>query len=119
MGKHNINSRRNYVKKRKKMLKDKRKQNESSTSQVEDEVKSSAESSSSSSPESPVEEFHCRGHTSGKCHDRCAMAQYRTTGDLPPEYQFNPMTDHLYASFVKFLQNKRRLQKLIENPLGH
>ena len=111
MGKHNKESRRNYLKRRRKMLKERKEQNKDSTSQFQENEEEST------CPESIAEEATHKKSRSDKCQET-VKAQYRTLGDLPPELQFDPMKDNLYFSFVNFFENKRKLQKLIENPLG-
>ena len=68
------------------------------------------------------EEDHCSANegepgtaeeSSERCHEAASysLSQYRTLGNLPPEFQFNPMKDHLYSSFTKYFENKRKTIK--------
>ena len=131
MGKHKKECRKNYLKRRRKMLKERKAQEENPTSHLQEEEStfSPAESvvddhlqeeeTTSTPAESVVDEPNPKKRRGNDGHATfCANAQYRTLGELPPELQFNPMKDNLYFSFVKFFENKRKLQKLIQNPLG-
>ncbi|CAH3033198.1 unnamed protein product [Porites lobata] len=116
MGKHKKECRKNYLKRRRKMLKERKAQEENPTSHLQEEEK---EETTSTPAESVIDEPNPKKRRGNDGHATfCANAQYRTLGELPPELQFNPMKDNLYFSFVKFFENKRKLQKLIQNPLG-
>lgn len=104
MGKHKKESRHKYLKRRQKALKKRKNVQELTLVQCQ------AEEHCSSNNEEPgtAEE------SSERCQEAApySLSQYRTLGDLPPELQFNPMKDHLYSSFIKYCENKRKLQRL-------
>ena len=111
MGNHNKESRRNYLKRRQKALKKKKNVQELSLVQFQAEDHcSSYEEEPGTAEESSETPHETASHS---------LSQYRTLGDLPPELQFNPMKDHLYSSFIKYFENKRKLKRLLESPLGH
>ena len=130
MGKHKKECRKNYLKRRRKILRERKAQEEDPTFHLQEEEStfSAAESivddhfqeeETTSSPAESVDEPNPKKRRGNDGHaTSCANAQYRTLGELPPELQFDPMKDNLYFSFVQFFENKRKLQKLIQNPLG-
>ena len=88
----------NYLKRRRKMLKERKAQDEDPTSHLPEEE------SNSSPAESVVDEPNPKKRGGNDSHTTfCANAQYRTLGELPPEFQFNPMKDNLHFSFAKIL----------------
>ena len=89
MGKHNKESRRNYLKRRHKALKKKKDVQELSLEQFQAEDRGSSYEEEPGTAEESSETPHENASHS--------LSQYRTLGDLPPELQFNPMKDHLYS----------------------
>ena len=98
MGQHKKECRKNYLKRHRKMLKERKAQDEDPTSHLPEEE------STSSPAERVVDEPNPKKRRGNDSHATfCANAQYRTLGELPPELQFNPMKDDLHFSFAKIL----------------
>ena len=86
------------MKRRRKMLKERKAQDENPTSHLPEEE------STSSPAESVVDEPNPKKRRGNDSHATfCANAQYRTLGELPTELQFNIMKDNLHFSFAKIL----------------
>ena len=121
MGKHKKECRKNYLIRRRKMLKERKAQDEDPTSHIQEEESTCSpagsvvdepnptshlqeEETTSSPAESVVDEPNPKKRKGNDSHATfCANAQYRTLGELPPELQFNLMKDNLYFSFAKIL----------------
>ena len=99
MEKHKKECRKNYLTRCRKMLKERKVQDEDPTSHLPEEE------TTSSPAESVVDEPNPKKRKGNDSHATfCANAQYRTLGELPPELQFNLMKDNLYFSFAKILR---------------
>ena len=109
MGKHKKESRHNYLKGRHKALKQRKNVQELSLEQCQ------AEDHCSSNEKEPA----TAEESQERCHDAASydLSQYRTLGDLPPELQFNPRKDHLYSSFIRYCENKRKSHRLLKTHL--
>ena len=80
------------------MLKERKAQDEDPTSHLQEEE------ATSSPAQSVVDEPNPKKRRGNDSHETfCANAQYCTLGELPPEWQFDPMKDNLYFSFEKIL----------------
>ena len=120
MGKHKKECRKHYLKRHRKMLKERKAQDEDPTSHLQDEESTSSpaesvddepnptshlqeEEATSSPVESVVDEPNPKKRRGNDSHATfCTNAQYRTLGELP-ELQFNLMKAIVYFSFAKLL----------------
>ena len=119
MGKHKKECRKNYLTRCRKMLKERKVQDEDPTSHIPEEESTSSpagsvvdepnptshlqeEETTSSPAESVVDEPNPKKRRGNDSHATfCANAQYRTFGELPPELQFNLMKAIAYFSFTE------------------
>ena len=113
MGKHDKDKRKKYLKKRKRRLKDKRSEvqyTEQSDCTEEDQ------STCSSVPEENNSSIEDNGSDSGDCYHCLDLTDPKV---IKMFGQPKPSEDPLYVSFYRYQRNKRKLLKLLRNPLQY
>ena len=136
MGKHKKECRKNYLTRRRKMLKERKAQDEDPTSHLQEEESTSSpaesvvdepnptshlqeEEATSSPAESVVDEPNPKKRRGNDSHATfCANAQYRTFGELPPELQFNLMKAIAYFSFTELVSLSKNVVVFLQCCIG-
>ena len=112
MGKHNKSARKEYLKRRRNRLKRKREEVVSEEVNKDDEISTSTDNGS------------CLGQDSSESEAGSDIVQgcYLDPNDPEVERRYSypdPKHDRLLVGFYRFQENKRKLLKLLQNPLGN